>query len=456
MNNSARPIKSENKTIISPAKRLRGSLLLPGDKSISHRAAIISALAHDGVSEIKNFSTGEDCAATLRCLRNLGVSVEVKADSTVRIGAAGAQGFERESLAPLDCGNSGSTMRMLAGALAGQNLTAVLTGDASLQKRPMKRIIEPLRLMGASITSQANCAPLKIEGRHPLHSISYEMPTASAQVKSCLLLAGLNAFGQTKIIEKFPATRDHTERMLRWFGVNVETQTIHDNGASKNVLTVGGPVQFAARDFSVPGDMSSAAFFIAAAAMLDDSELEITGVGLNPTRSQILDTLRSWGVEIEISNRRDECNEPVGDLRISRSDNLAPQKGGANVLRGAVIASLIDELPILAVLGTQIQGGIEIRDAGELRVKESDRIQATVENLRRMGAAVEEFEDGLMIDGPVRLKGARVDSYGDHRIAMAFAVAALCAEGESEIGGAECVAVSFPEFFGLLESVIER
>lgn len=442
--------------IIFPAKRLRGTLFMPGDKSISHRAAILAALAHYGTSRIENFSTGEDCASTLACLRQLGVPIEQETSATVLIGAAGPEGFQHSPIQPLDCGNSGSTMRMLAGALAGQNLISTLTGDDSLRKRPMKRIIEPLQLMGARITSEADYAPLQIDGRRPLRPISYEMPVASAQVKSCLLLAGLNASGRTKITERSTLTRDHTERMFRWFGVNVETEIIHYNSASANVLTIDGPARFAAHDISVPGDISSGAFFLVAAAMLADSELKITGIGLNPTRSQILDTLRLLGVRVKILNERDESNEPVGDVHISCRNDLAPLKAGANVLQGAVSAQLIDELPILAVLGTQVKGGIEIRDAKELRVKESDRIAATVENLRRMGAEVEELEDGLIVSGPVRLRGASIDSFCDHRIAMAFTVGALCAEGKSEIVGAECVGISFPEFFELLESVTER
>lgn len=448
--------KISNKISVSPAKRICGTLSMPGDKSVSHRAAIIAAMAHDGASRIENFATGADCASTVACLRRLGVRIEQETQATYTVEAAGAKGFRQNSSEPLDCGNSGSTVRMLAGVLAGQNLTSILTGDDSLKKRPMKRIVEPLRLMGAGINAEADFAPLKITGRHPLRSISYEMPTASAQVKSCILLAGLNALGRTSIIENRALTRDHTERLLHWFGVEVGAITVRQNSTATNISTVDGPAQFAARDVSIPGDISSAAFFLVAAAILAGSELEIIGVGINPTRSQILDTLGLLGVEIKITNERIESNEPVGDIFIKCPKILTPLQTGANVLTGAVTARLIDELPILAVLGTQIRGGIEIRDAEELRVKESDRIAATAENLRRMGAAVEELEDGLIVDGPVSLHGASLDSFGDHRIAMAFTIAALSASGDSEIIGADCARISLPEFSELLESVIER
>lgn len=445
-----------DKITVRPAKRLSGKLVMPGDKSVSHRGAILSAMAHQGVSRIENFSTGADCASTIACLRRLGVTIEQETPTTYLVEAVGADGFRLDSNEPLDCGNSGSTMRMLAGVLVGQNMISILTGDDSLKKRPMRRIIEPLQLMEASITSEAGCAPLKIEGRRTLRSISYEMPTPSAQVKSCILLAGLVARGATKILEKSIFTRDHTERMMRWFGIKVETKIINQSSVPAQILTVAGGSRFAARDVTVPGDISSAAFFLVAAAILTNSEIEIAGLGINPTRSQILDTLRLLGVEIKITNERVQSNEPVGDVRIISRNNVAPLEADDNVLRGAISARLIDELPILAVLGTQVRGGIEIRDARELRVKESDRIAATAENLRRMGAAVEELEDGLIIKGQVRLRGASLDSFGDHRIAMAFTVAALCADGESEIVGADCVGISFPEFFELLESVTER
>ncbi|HEX8492827.1 MAG TPA: 3-phosphoshikimate 1-carboxyvinyltransferase [Pyrinomonadaceae bacterium] len=442
---------------IQPARRIRGRLRLPGDKSISHRAALLSALA-EGSARLTNFSTSADCASTLDCLRQLGVSIELEG-TEARVKGVGAQGL-RSSSATLDCGNSGSTMRLLAGVLAGQAFESCLTGDDSLRSRPMKRIIEPLELMGARISSIAGNAPLRIAGRHPLVPVKYEMPFASAQVKSCILLAGLSAAGRTTVIEEADVTRDHTERMLRWLGVTIEARTeTHATSANKSILAIDGPAQFAARDINIPGDISSAAFFMAAAALLPGSELLLETVGLNPTRAQILSTLQSLGMNVRTTNLREQCNEPVGDIEVSTGDSSSFSVSSgkkANTLRGQSIARLIDELPVLAVVGSQLPGGIEIRDASELRVKESDRIAATVENLRAMGASVEEFADGLRVGGHVRLRGAQIRTHGDHRIAMAFAVAALLAEGESELDDAGCVRISFPGFFESLESVIER
>jgi 3-phosphoshikimate 1-carboxyvinyltransferase len=431
-------------------------LRVPGDKSVSHRAAILAALS-TGATRISNFSTSADCNSTLRCLAQLGVRVRREAAS-VEIEGAGLS-FTHAPAAALDCGNSGTTMRLIAGVLAGQNFTATLTGDASLRSRPMRRIIEPLELMGARITSHEGRAPLVIEGRGALRAIEYEMPVASAQVKSCVLLAGLNARGRTTVVERRGATRDHTERLLEWFGIEIETTT---DGAARDAqshapaISLSGGETPRARDVEVPGDISSAAFFIVAAALLDGSELRIEGVGLNPTRTQLLDTLRSLGVNLKVENVTTRSNEPVGEIIVGGTGSLAPVRDSANVLRGSMIAGLIDELPILAVAGTQVEGGLSIRDASELRVKETDRVRAVCENLRAMGAQVEEYDDGLFVHGRTRLRGARVKSYGDHRIAMAFAVAALIAEGETEIEGADCVSVSFPEFFNLLESVVER
>jgi 3-phosphoshikimate 1-carboxyvinyltransferase len=441
---------------IQPTRRIRGRLQLPGDKSISHRAALLAALA-DGQSRLTNFSTGADCASTLACLRQLGVSIE-RDETCVRVEGTGDVGL-RASLPALDCGNSGSTMRLLAGVLAGQDFTSQLTGDESLRARPMKRIIEPLELMGARIASSAGCAPLQISGRRLLTPIKYEMQVASAQVKSCILLAGLCAGGRTEVIEEHNATRDHTERLLRWFGVNVENRIEpHDGAATKSRLAIDGPAGLSARDVIIPGDISSAAFFIAAAALLPGSELEINAVGLNPTRAQILETLKSLGINLRTTNERAQCNEPIGDILVGCYEHVASTPGSenANTLRGAIVARLIDELPMLAIVGTQLPGGLEIREATELRFKESDRIRATAENLRAMGATVEEFDDGWRIGGHTRLRGARIRTHGDHRIAMAFTIAALLAEGESELDDADCVSISLPEFFALLESVTER
>ena len=324
----------------------------------------------------------------------------------------------------------------------------MLTGDTSLRSRPMKRIVEPLDLMGARVSSEDERPPLRIEGSGSLRPIRYELPVASAQVKSCILLAALNADGRTEVVERLGPTRDHTERMLRWFGVPLETET--------DTIAINGPARYAARDVNIPGDISSAAFLIGAAALLPGSELRIQNVGLNPTRSQILSLLTSLGFDIEIVDPREDCNELLGDLVVSGKARICGT--GSNrpySINGPLIAQLIDELPLLAVLGTQLPGGFEIRDAAELRLKETDRIAATAANLRAMGAEVEEYEDGLAVAGPTSLHGAELNSFGDHRIAMAFAVGALLADSDSELSGADCVAVSFPEFFELLNSVVE-
>ncbi|MBV8856536.1 MAG: 3-phosphoshikimate 1-carboxyvinyltransferase [Acidobacteria bacterium] len=443
--------------LIRPARRLRGRLRVPGDKSVSHRAAMLAALARGGTT-ITNFSSSVDCSSTLEVLRRLGVFVE-RDGATVRVegagGDEGGQRFQPPSL-ELDCGNSGTTMRLLAGVLAAQPFASTLTGDESLSGRPMRRVLEPLGLMGARLSAVDGHAPLRVEGRRPLRSIRYEMPVASAQVKSCVLLAGLGAEGRTEVFEPAAQTRDHTERMLRWFGVEVRTEELSGDGG-RVVVSVEGGSRLTARDLTVPGDISSAAFPAAAAALLEGSEVEMEGVGLNPTRAAVLDALRGLGVGLSVEDEGETSNEPTGLIRVRSEGGLTPAAPGANVIRGALVAQLIDELPVLAVVGTAVEGGLEIRDARELRVKESDRITTTVANLRAMGAEVEEFEDGLRVEGPVRLRGARLQSYGDHRIAMAFAVAALAAEGETLIEGAEeCVGVSFPEFFPLLESLTER
>jgi 3-phosphoshikimate 1-carboxyvinyltransferase len=445
---------------IQAARKIRGSLRLPGDKSVSHRAAILAALAR-GQSRIENFSTSEDCARTLGCLEQLGVETK-REGTTVVVQGVGLGGLRAPSL-PLDCGNSGSTMRLLAGVLAGQDFASTLTGDASLSSRPMRRIIEPLEMMGARVLSENGRAPLRITGSPRLRGISYEMPVASAQLKSAVLLAGLSAEGHTRVIEPRGATRDHTERMLRWLGVSLGSMEIQDGGVTKEAVTIEDCSQFDAQDGIVPGDISSAAFFIAAAALLPGSKLHIHQVGLNPTRTRLLSVLRGLGVDVSAEQAHrggrlpEDFNEPFGEVSVLGGAGLAPlEPGRSNVLGGAVISQVIDELPVLAVLGSQVMGGISIRDAQELRVKESDRISATVSNLRAMGAEVVEHVDGLTISERARLRGARIDSHGDHRIAMAFTIAALIAEGESEIKGAECVGVSFPEFFRLLESVVER
>jgi 3-phosphoshikimate 1-carboxyvinyltransferase len=427
---------------LTPARRLTGRITLPGDKSISHRAAMIAALSSEA-SELTNFSTAQDCASTIDCLRKLGVSVQFNQDSiTFSSGDKLTQPSER-----LDCGNSGSTMRILAGVLAGHDLSAELTGDESLSSRPMRRIIEPLELMGARIQSTDGKPPLKIRGSDKLVPITYQLPVASAQVKSAILFAALSAEGPTTVIEKSPS-RDHTERLFNGFGVPVMT---NDDLS----IVLQGPARFTGGAITIPGDVSSAAYFVAAAMLLPRSKLTIEGVGLNPTRASFLSVLQSWGAAIATSDLRSERNEPVGTINVTGGLQSATRDED-RTLSGSMIPSLIDELPLLAVAGTQIPGGIQIRDAEELRLKESDRLQATAQNLRAMGAEVEEYDDGIAVSGPTELRGASVNSYGDHRIAMAFSVAALLATGETEIKGSECVAISFPEFYELLHSLAER
>jgi len=419
---------------------------LPGDKSISHRYAMLAALA-DGTSELRHFSAAADCHSTLACMQALGADVKTEKD-TVRITGHGSQGL-RESRKALDAGNSGTTMRLLAGILAGQKFSSKLTGDASLQKRPMKRVVAPLREMGADIRARDdNFAPLEIRGAK-LRAIDYKMPMASAQVKSAVLLAGLFADGITSVTE--PArTRDHTELALDEFGVHVEKdgRTIRVHGLAGD----HGNAQLRPRSLDVPGDLSSAVFFIAAASLLPDSNILIHNVGLNPTRTAILDLFAEMGASISMVSLKTSHGEVIGDLSVKG----AALKGG--VIEGSRIPLVIDELPMLAALGPYTEQGIEIRDAAELRVKESDRIAALAENLRRMGATVEERPDGLRIEGREagRLHGAEIEPHGDHRIAMAFAIAGLAADGPTVIRDSGCAAVSFPAFFQELDRMAER
>ena len=410
---------------------------------------MIAAIAN-GVSHINNYSTSADCAATLSCLEKLGVLIE-RSRAVISIHGAGDDGLSAPN-EPLDCGNSGTTMRLLAGILAAHDFVSTLTGDESLRSRPMQRIIEPLEMMGAEILAKDGRAPLQIRGGAALKPIDYELLTASAQVKSCILLAGLHAKGKTIVIEN-EITRDHTERMLRWFKAETDTGPAPREPENARFAAIRGPGHLPARDVSIPGDISSAAYFVAAAALLSESSLQISEVGLNPTRVAFLDQLRSMGCDITMRNEREESNEPRGDLfvRAASPDMKTPFR-----IDGVIIPQLIDELPLLAVVGSQIEGGVEIRDAKELRVKESDRIASTMAGLRSMGCEVEEFDDGLRVGGPTKLRGAKIDPCGDHRIAMAFTVAALVAESDSEIDDADCVTVSFPEFFDLLKSVVQR
>ncbi len=434
------------KETIKPAKYLTGAVELPGDKSVSHRYAMLAALA-EGTSELRHFSAAADCHSTLSCMSALGAEVKTDKD-TVRMTGRGARGL-KSSWRALDAGNSGTTMRLLAGILAGQNFSSKLTGDNSLQKRPMKRVIAPLREMGADIRGREdNFAPLEIRGAK-LQAIDYKMPMASAQVKSAVLLAGLFAEGVTSVTE--PArTRDHTELALEEFGASIEK-----NGQTIRVRGLGGgngSGKLLAKSLDVPGDLSSAVFFLAAASLFPDSNVLIHNVGLNPTRTVILDVFAEMGASIQMLGLKSAQGEIIGNLAVKG----ASLKGG--VIAGERIPQVIDELPMLVALGPYTAEGIEIRDAAELRVKESDRIAALAENLRRMGAKVEERRDGLKVEGrgAGKLRGAEIDPRGDHRIAMAFAVAGLAAEGNTVIRDADCAGVSFPAFFAELNRLAER
>jgi 3-phosphoshikimate 1-carboxyvinyltransferase len=423
----------ENTVTVSAAQGVHGSVALPGDKSVSHRYAMLAALAQ-GESRLANFSTGADCQSTLACLAGLGAEV-MRGEGTIGIRG----GALRKPAAPLDCGNSGSTMRMLSGILAGQPFRTELVGDESLSQRPMRRVIEPLQQMGARIDSRDGRSPLVIHGGG-LRAIDYTLPVASAQVKSAILLGGLFADGTTWVEEPV-RTRDHTEIALAAFGAHVERDRLRAGISGGQVLH--------AIEAVVPGDLSSAAFFLCAAAIFPGSQLIVENVLLNPRRAVLLDVLAAMGAQITVLHVEERLGELAGAVRITGG----PLRGGT--IAGAQTAALIDELPVLAAIAPCTSEGIEIRDAGELRHKESDRIAAVASNLRAMGAEVEEREDGLRVRGGQRLHGAEIDSQGDHRIAMAFAVAALRASGDTLIRGADCARISFPEFFDLLRLVTQ-
>jgi 3-phosphoshikimate 1-carboxyvinyltransferase len=423
---------------VRPAKNLAGSIRLPGDKSISHRYAMLGALA-EGMTELENFSSGADCGSTLACLRALGCAIE-RQEATVRVHGMGP------ALSPpqqeLDCGNSGSSMRMLAGILAGQSFASVLVGDESLSHRPMQRVVTPLEKMGATITAGEGCRPpLRIQGTR-LRAIQYQMPVASAQVKSALLFAGLLAKGET-LVEEPVRTRDHGELALHAFGARVSR-----GGNRCSIL--GGQKLHAIRA-SIPGDISSAAFFFCAAAIFPESNLVVDELLLNPTRAAILDVLIAMGVRVTVLKIEEHHGEVTGTVQVRHGGGLRGTR-----IAGAQAAALIDELPVLAAMAPYTEDGVEIRDARELRVKESDRIAAMAENLRAMGAQVEVRDDGLLIPGRQALHGAEVDSFGDHRIAMASAVAALGASSELHIRNAGVVDISYAGFFATLEALLER
>jgi 3-phosphoshikimate 1-carboxyvinyltransferase len=431
--------KTGTERIIKPARNLIGTLRLPGDKSISHRYAMLAGLA-EGTSTFANFSTGADCASSLGSVGALGARVEWLADG--RVAVTGTAGSFSPAAAPLDCGNSGSTMRMMSGLLAAQEGEFTLIGDASLSRRPMERIRKPLAQMGAEIALTDGHAPVIVWGA-ALKGIDYTTPVPSAQVKTALLFAGLQAAGTTTVRESV-RTRDHGELALRAFAAQVNR--------TLDSISITGKQRLKAIDAAVPGDISSAAFFLCAAALFPDSNLVLDGLGLNPTRATLLDVLTALGATIPVLNLEEKHGELIGTVQMN-----APAKGlGGTTVSGALAAQLIDELPVLAAIAPYSRNGIRIRDAKELRVKESDRIALVAKNLRAMGAEVEEFEDGLDVPGGQQLHGAQIDSGGDHRIAMAFSIAALRAEGETAILGAESAAISFPEFFDLLDSVAER
>jgi len=424
---------------VHPAKRVTGHIELPGDKSISHRLALLGAIS-TGKTTVENFASSQDCHSTLDCLKTLGIDIEKLERNRIVIHGKGLDGLA-PPLLTLDACNSGSTIRMLSGILAGQQFQSTISGDDSLRQRPMKRVIIPLQQMGAIIQARlGDFPPLTIKGTN-LKPIRYTLPVASAQVKSAILLAGLYAEGSTTIVEPVP-TRNHTELALGGFGGHVSVEG--------NSVTISGRQKLHGIHTRVPGDISSAAFFLAGAALLGDSEVRMEGVGLNAGRRGILDLMRKMGASIEIGNERIHGGEPVADLCAKTSELMGGKISGDQIPR------IIDEIPILAVLGTQTINGIEIRDASELRVKESDRIRGIVDNLRNMGAAVEEYPDGLAVSGQQSLKGTRITTRGDHRIAMAFAIAALLARGETVIQEAECAAVSFPGFFEILQRLIVR
>lgn len=424
--------------LIHPTQELYGSTAVPGDKSISHRAAMFAALA-EGRSRVRNYLPGGDCQATLGVLRSLGVAIEAVSPSELLIDGVGLHGLH-EPAAPLDCVNSGTTMRLMAGLLAGQRFFSVLSGSPQLTKRPMGRVVEPLRRMGAVIHGRqgGTLAPLAIQGAR-LHDIDYALPVASAQVKSALLLAGLYSEGLAIVRQPGPA-RDHTERMLAAMGAPIRVLgTLVTSERPKQPLT---PL-----DLLVPGDISSAAFLLAAGLLAPKSHLTITGVGVNPTRTGILDILRLMGADLGLANERAEAGEPVADIVVQHSELRGVEIGGDLIVRA------IDELPVLAVLATQAHGRTVVRDAAELRVKETDRIATVAAELRTLGAHVEEYPDGFAVQGPVELHSAPVWSHGDHRLAMALAVAGLVASGPVLVEEAECVSDSFPGFERVLHTL---
>jgi len=421
--------------IVHPGTSLCGRVGVPGDKSISHRALLLGALA-DGNSQVSGFLPAGDCLATLACVRALGIEVEIRDATELTIHGRGLRGLQEPS-APLDCARSGTAMRLLAGILAGQPFESTLTGDPQLLRRPMRRVVEPLRQMGAEIEDTDGHAPLTVRGR-ALHGYSHTLTVASGQVKSALLLAGLCAAGPTTVRQPGPA-RDHTERLLAALGADVE--------ATGLTVTLFPPSSLSPFYLRMPGDLSAAAFLLAAAVVVPGSEVTLEGVGVNPTRTGLLDVLRRMGTEITLANEQGQGNEPVADVTARSSHLVGVEVAGDTVVR------MIDELPVLAVAATQARGTTIVRDAAELRTKETDRIEAIVTELRALGARIDPLPDGFIISGPTQLHGAEVDSHGDHRLAMSLAVAGLVADEKVVIGNAECIVDSFPGFVELMQRV---
>ena len=424
--------------VLEKNNKLRGNIFIPGDKSISHRSLILGSIAQ-GETRIYNFLNSLDCLKTLECMQALGAEIELGKDNSAKIKGEGLYGLQ-EPKDILDVGNSGTTIRLLTGLLSGQNFYSVLNGDVSIRKRPMKRVVEPLRLMGADIGGRKDgqFAPLSVRGNklNPLH---YTLPVASAQVKTALLLAGLYITGGTIIKEPLP-TRDHTEKMLEIMQADLKISPFE--------IKVMGGKELRGTDIFIPGDISSAAYFIAAASILKDSQITIRQVGVNPTRTGIIEILKKMGTKIETLNYQIKSNEPQADLKIEYSKLKGVEIKKENV------PFLIDELPLIAVVATQAQGKTVVSGARELRVKETDRIKAMVSELKKMGADIKEKEDGFIVNGPTGLQGAVCESYNDHRIAMSLAVAALLAEGKTIIKNSECIDISFPGFGKTLQKLI--
>ena len=441
--------------LIRPARNLQGSLTLPGDKSISHRYAMLAGLA-EGTTRLTNFSTGADPHSTLACMAQLGATVDKQGDGIISV--TGVAGHFHQPEHNLDCGNSGSTMRMLAGLIASHPHTFVLTGDPSLSARPMERIRKPLAEMGAEIHltggdgAIGGHAPMTVVG-HPLHAINFATPIPSAQVKTAVLFAGLQAQGTTSLSEAV-RTRDHSEHALRAFGAALSRSAAASDGTSRLSID-GGQHLRAIPELTVPGDLSSAAFFLAASLLFPETNLVLDALGMNPTRSVLLDVVSALGAKIRILNVEEHHGELVGSIQVNADPN-ARKLSQPFEISGALTAQLIDEIPVLAAIAPYTRSGMRIRDAKELRVKESDRIDLVARNLRSMGAQLTEHEDGLDIPGNQQLHGAEIDSGDDHRIAMAFSIAALRASGNTEIQGAEAASISFPEFFTHLDHIAVR